>query len=261
MEERKTIYYSDELNDEFSTFKTQPRAIDSSWNYDDSSAGSQIKRFFVYRILIHPMAWLYTHLVFHRKLVGKNLLGPYHRTGLFMYGNHTQPVGDAFMQACITYPRTNYVIVHPNNLEVPFFGKLIPYLGALPIPDTIDAYRNFKAAIADKIARKHPVVIYPEAHIWPYYTRIRPFADTSFAYPVDLNTPVFCFVNTYKRRRFSNKPRIVTYIGGPFFPDKSLDRKAARKKLRDQVYERMVELSSNSDIEYIRYIKKEKNNG
>lgn len=261
MPKTQTIYYSDELNDEFSTFKTQPRRIDASWNYDDSSTKSRIRRFFVYRILIHPMASLYTHLVFQRKLVGKALLKPYRHTGIFMYGNHTQPIGDAFMQACITYPRTNYVIVHPNNLDVPFFGPLIPDLGALPVPDTIDAYRNFKAAIADKIEKNHPVVIYPEAHIWPYYTRIRPFADTSFAYPVELNAPVFCFVNTYQRRRFSSRPRIVTYIGGPFFPDKTLDRKAARKKLRDQVHKRMVELSSHSEVEYIRYIKKEVSNG
>ncbi len=261
MHTQQTIYYKDELNDEFSTFKTKARTIDSSWNYDDSSKKSRIKRFFVYRLLVYPMAWLYTHLAFHRTIVGKALLKPYRHRGIFMYGNHTQPVGDAFMQACITYPRTNYVIVHPNNLEVPFFGPLIPALGALPVPDTIDAYRNFKKAISDKISRNHPVVIYPEAHIWPYYTKIRPFADTSFAYPVELNAPVFCFVNTYQKRLLGNKPKIVTYIGGPFFADASLDRKTARKKLRDQVHKRMVELSEHSDVEYIKYIKKEDNNG
>ncbi len=261
MRAQGTIYYSDELKDEFSSFKTQTRKIDSSWNYDDSSRSKKLKRFFVYRVLIHPMAWLYTRLVFHRRIVGKALLKPFRHKGIFMYGNHTQPVGDAFMQACITYPRTNYVIVHPNNLDVPFFGPLTPALGALPIPDTVDAYRNFKSAIADKIRRNHPVVIYPEAHIWPYYTKIRPFADTSFAYPVELDAPVFCFVNTYQKRHFSKRPRIVTYIGGPFFPDSGLDRKAARKKLRDQVYKRMVELSGHSNVEYIRYIRKEDPNG
>ncbi len=261
MEDRKTIYYTDELNDEFSTFTTKARKIDENWDYDDNATGKKVARFFIYRILIHPMAAFYSRIIFRRTIVGKKLLKPYRRTGIFMYGNHTQPLGDAFMQACITYPRTNYVLVHPNNLDVPFFGRLTPALGALPIPDTISAYRNFKAAIEDKIRRRHPVVIYPEAHIWPYYTKIRPFVDTSFAYPVSLDAPVFCFVNAYKRSRLFKRPRIVTYIGGPFFADKELDAKAARRKLRDQVHKRMTELATNSDIELITYIKKEASNG
>lgn len=261
MKEKKVIYYTDELNDEFSTFKGNPPVIDSTYDYDDSTFARQLKRFFIYRILVFPMAWAYTRLAMHRRLVGKEKLKPYRKTGIFLYGNHTQPVGDAFMQACMTYPRTNYVIVHPNNLTVPFFGPMTPALGALPIPGNTTAYRNFTKAIADKIARRHPVVIYPEAHIWPYYTKIRPFPDMSFGYPANLNTPVFCFVNTYRKRRVSKKPKVVTYIDGPFFPDMELDPKSRRKKLRDEVYNRMTELAQNSDCEYIRYIRKEEDNG
>jgi len=261
MEKRRVIYYTDELNDEFSEFKADPPVIDGSYNYDDNSFGRKLRRFFTYRILIFPMAWIYTRFVMHRTLKGKEKLRPYRKTGIFMYGNHTQPVGDAFMQACITYPRTNYVVVHPNNLTVPFFGPLTPALGALPIPGNTAAYRNFTKAIADKIARRHPVVIYPEAHIWPYYTKIRPFPETSFVYPVTNNAPAFCFVNTYQKRKHSEKPRIVTYIEGPFFPDESLDPKSRRKKLRDEVYSAMCRLAEHSDCEYIKYIKKEENNG
>ncbi len=261
MDKREVIYYSDELNDEFSTFTTSPPVIDGSYDYDDNPLGKKLSRFFIYRLLIHPMASFYTHVIWGRKLVGKKLLKPYRKVGFFMYGNHTQPLGDAFMQACITYPRLNYVIVHPNNLTVPFFGKLTPALGALPIPGNTAAYRNFKAAIEDKIRRRHPVVIYPEAHIWPYYTRIRPFVDTSFVYPVTLNAPTFCFVNTYQRRRFSKRPRMVTYIDGSFYPDKSLDQKSQRKQLRDVVYNSMVKLSAHSNVEVIKYIKKEEQNG
>ena len=257
MEKGKTIYYTDQLNDDFSGFTAKGPVINENWDYDDNSIGKKIKRFLIYRILIHPIAAFYSRVIFRRKIVGKGLLKKYKHTGIFMYGNHTQIVGDAFLQACITYPRTNYVLVNPANLEVPVIGKLIPALGALPIPSTISAYRNFKAAIEDKIKRKHPVVIYPEAHIWPYYTGIRPFADTSFAYPVNLDAPVFCFVNTYKKSKIFQRPRIITYIGGPFFPDKELNLKSARKKMRDQVYKRMTELASHSNVDVVRYLKKE----
>ena len=261
MENRPTIYYTDELKDEFSTFKTTPPVIDGDYPYDDRSFGRQLKRFIVYRIMIFPVAWLHSKLAFHRKTVGKEKLRQYKKQGIFLFGNHTQPVGDAFLQACLTYPRTNYVVVHPNNLMVPFFGKLIPHLGALPLPDTIPAYKNFRKAIEDRIHEGHPVVIYPEAHIWPWYTGIRPFVDTSMAYPVQLKAPSFCFVNTYQRRRFGKKPRMVTYIDGPFFPDESLSPREQKKQLRDTLYEHMLELSKHSDVDYIRYVKKEEKDG
>ena len=103
------------------------------------------------------------------------------------------------------------------------------------------------------------MVIYPEAHIWPWYTKIRPFADTSFAYPVQLKAPVFCFVNTYQKtgKRF----RMVTYIRGPFFADDSLNSKQQRKKLRDEVFQCMSKLAENSNFEMIEYKRKEEENG
>lgn len=68
-------------------------------------------------------------------------------------------------------------------------------------------------------------MIYPEAHIWPFYTGIRPFPDTSFRYPVQQKLPVFCLTNTYQRRGKSHIPQIVTYLDGPFYPDAELPAK------------------------------------
>ena len=261
MEKRKVIYYSDELNDEFSTFKTEAPVIDGSYKYIDDSLSKRISGFIIYRLIMYPIAFLYSKLVFRRKIVGKEKLRPYKKMGIFLYGNHTQPVGDAFMQSCLTYPRKNYVIVHPNNLKVPVIGRFTPLLGALPLPDGMAAYKNFREAINCRINGGSPVVIYPEAHIWPYYTRIRPFPDTSFTYPAELDAPCFCFVNTYKKRKFFKRPKIVTYIDGPFFPDKSLDKRKRRDALRNAVYQSMTALSKHSDAEYIKYIKREETDG
>ena len=101
-------------------------------------------------------------------------------------------------------------------------------------------------------------MIYPEAHIWPYYTHIRPFPDGSFGYPAKDGTPVFCFVNTYQKRGNKRKPRMTTYIDGPFYPDMELPLKQRRKKLRDEVYAQMCKRAELSNVEVIQYIKKEK---
>ena len=106
------------------------------------------------------------------------------------------------------------------------------------------------------------IVVYPEAHIWPYYTKIRPFPDTSFRYPVEIGVPSFCFVNTYHKRKIRKRPKMITYIDGPFFPkEEATDLHEKMKSLRDQVHDRMVELSQNSDVEVIRYIRKEAAHG
>ena len=113
--------------------------------------------------------------------------------------------------------------------------------------------------IGKKITAKKCVMIYPEAHIWPYYTGIRPFRELSFRYPVQYQTPVFCLTNTYQKRRFSKRPRIVTYIDGPFYPDGTLSMKQQKQKLRDEVYERMKERAGNSNVTVIRYEKEKEN--
>lgn len=99
-------------------------------------------------------------------------------------------------------------------------------------------------------------MIYPEAHIWPYYTKIRPFKDSSFRYPVQYQCPVICFTNTYQKRKHSKKPQIVTYVDGPFYPDAKLRGKEQKADLRNRVYEQMKERSSRNTLVLATYIKK-----
>ncbi len=59
-------------------------------------------------------------------------------------------------------------------------------LGALPVPDSISEYKKFSKAYKKRISDGHPVVIYPEAHVWPYYTGIRPFERRPSAFQQSL---------------------------------------------------------------------------
>ena len=62
---------------------------------------------------------------------------------------------------------------------------------------------------------------------------------------------------TYRKRLLGRKPRTVTYLDGPFWPDKDLPPRARAQALRDRLYETMVQRSRESDCQYIRYVKKE----
>ena len=256
MDERKVIYFEDELNDEFSTAVIEPRRIDESYVYRKDSAWKSFTHFFWYRIIATPIAFFYTKIAHGHKIVGKDRLRKFKRSGYFLYGNHTHALADSVIPSMITLPKDAYVIVHPSNVSIPYIRRVATSLGALPLPDTLGAYKNFISAVRSRYRDGCAVVIYPEAHIWPYYTKIRPFKDDSFHYPVSLCAPVFCFTNTYQKRRLSKKPRIVTYIDGPFFPKDGLSATKQRADLRNQVYECMCERAKSSNVVMIEYKRK-----
>lgn len=253
MEERKVIYYKDELKDEFSKAKIEPRKIDENYKYKHGIIWD-ICSYIMQNIISMPIKVLYSKIKFRIQYIGKEKLKPYKKQGYFIYANHTQVFADTFIPSVGNYPKRNFLIVNPANVSIKYAKTLIEMLGAIPTPDTKIAMKNFLEIIKEKISKKYSITIYPEAHIWPYYTKIRNFKDVSFKYPVELQTPVFCMTNTYKKCK-KNKIKIVTYIDGPFFANTELPKKQSQKDLRDRVYECMVKRSYNSDIEYIKYIK------
>ncbi len=256
--EKKTIYYKDELNDEFSTAEIIPRVIDEKYKYKHGFLWN-VCSWVIQNIISMPIKIGYAKMKFRIKYIGKEKLKNSKNTGYFVYANHTQVFADTFIPSIAIFPKRNFLIVNPENISVKPFGWLVEMLGAVPVPGNKSAMKSFLETIEEKIQKKYSITIYPEAHIWPYYTKIRPFKSVSFKYPVELKKPVFCITNTYqKRSNFSDKVNIVSYIDGPFYVDEKLKSvKEQKEDLRNRVYECMVERSKNSNIEVIEYIKVE----
>ena len=226
----KIIYYEDELNDEFSKSSIEPRIIDENYKYVHKNPLWNLCSFVLQNILSVPIKILYAKIKFRIKYIGKEKIKPYKNEGYFIYGNHTQPFADTFIPSIPMYPKRNFLIVNPVNISLKGTGTLVEMLGAMPIPSNKSAMKNFLEAIKQKINKGYAITIYPEAHIWPYYTKIRPFKDVSFKYPVQLEKPAFCITNTYQSYGKNNKKiKIVSYIDGPFFPNKELTLKEQQK--------------------------------
>ena len=252
--ERKVIYYKDELNDEFSIPKIEARVIDENYKYEHNILWNMCS-YILQNVISMPIKVLYQKIRFRLKYVGKEKLKECKNQGYFIYANHTQPFADTFIPSVANYPKRNFLIVNPVNISLKGTGTLVEMLGAIPIPSNVAGMKNFLTTIKKKIEKKSSITIYPEAHIWPYYTKIRPFKAVSFKYPVQLKTPVYCMTNTYQSYgKKNNKIKIVTYIDGPFYPDTNLSEKEQQQELRDRVYNTMVERSKNSNIEHIKYI-------
>ena len=256
METKKIIYYEDELNDEFSEAVIIPRKIDDKYKYKHSIIWESIS-YIMQNFLSMPIKVLYSKIKFKIKFIGKEKFKASKNTGYFIYINHTQAFCDTFIPSIANYPKRNFLIVNPANVSMKGMQNLVELLGAIPTPDTKTAMKNFLKIVEERIKNKNSITIYPEAHIWPYYTKIRPFKDVSFKYPVQLEVPSYCITNTYQSYgKNNNKVKIISYIDGPFYADKELSIKEAQKDLRNRIYETMVERSKNSNIEVIKYIKK-----
>lgn len=198
-------------------------------------------------------SFVYTKIVLSVKVKNKKILK---EKNFFIYANHTQALGDAFNPFCLLFPKKPKIIVASSNLGIKGIGKLLPYLGALPIPNDIHQMKDFIKTV-NYYAKNSPIIIYPEAHVWPYNTFIREFPITSFDFPVTNNVPSYVMVTTYQKRKHFKKPKITVYFDGPFYPDNLETKKEKMKNLHDKVYNSMVDLSKNSTYSYIEYKKKD----
>lgn len=258
--EEEIIYYSDELNDDFANSNIQAIKIDENYKYIHTNPFWKMAEFFVHRILFTFPCYIYSKLKFGIKIDNrKAILNELKKgKGAFIYHNHTQIVLDPFLPTFLAFPHKGYIIANPDNISMPVLGKLNRMNGAIPVPDTIGASKKFMKAIEYYIQRGKMISIYPEAHVWPYYTGIRNFTDVSFKYPVKYNVPIFTCTTTYYKKK--NKVRIKLFVDGPFYPDTTLKTKDATKKLRDIAYNMMVDRckSENTYSKY-KYVRKNEN--
>lgn len=250
------VYHS--FEDDFVRSGDQDHTLPADYAWVRADGPTRLAKTILYPIAF-ACGWVYLRAHLRWRVEGREVLerrdapAPRRGGGFVLYCNHTQPVGDPFAPALAVHPARTYVVCSPSNLGIPLLGRLLPTLGALPVPDTLVGMRAFRDAVAQRLAEGAAVVVYPEAHVWPYATMIRPFPASSFAFAVDNHVPAFCMTTTYQRRRHGDKPRATAYLDGPFWPREGIPRRQAREELRDEVHAAMVARSHRSTYEYVRY--------
>ena len=70
----RTVYYTDERTDEFSSAEIEPRRIDESYRYIDPRPGWKAARFIAYRLFAMPAAFLYCKLALHARFENRQVL-------------------------------------------------------------------------------------------------------------------------------------------------------------------------------------------
>lgn len=254
----RTYYYSDELNDDFAENNIKVKELPADHPYFPKSPIRRAWAFVLHHFIATPLVFVLQKIAYGEKIVGREKLRPYKKTGFYLYGNHTRSMGDAYMPSLVCFPRKPYIIVGPAAVSVKGIGNLVEDLGALPLASSVAGKSNFHAAMRRHAELGHIVAIYPEAHIWPGYTGIRRFRDGSFRYPVEYGKPVFTATCTYHKRRLLPGARCIVYVDGPFFAEGPLGPREARAELCREAYEAMVERASTSTYSPNSYVYAEK---
>ncbi len=249
----KTVYYSDELTDDFAGTDIQTKHVDGRMKYVNHNPVWNFFAFLLYYMLALPIVWLVAKVRFGLKVKHRKNLRLARKTGYFLYGNHTQAV-DSVTPAILAAPKKAYLIADPDAVSIKGLKNIVLMLGAIPVPDTLGGMKLLMSTVEKRIRQKSVVAIYPEAHIWPYYNGIRNFPSTSFRYPLKLDVPVFAMVTTYRERKGHKRPGMTLTISEPFYPNKNLGFKEAQEDLRDRVYGFMKKVSlTEQNVEYIHY--------
>ena len=251
----KTFYYRDELHDDFAGTDINTQRIDGTYRYLTKNPVRKGFAWFLHHIIATPIVFLYNKVGHGERIVGREKLKPYKKTGFFLYGNHTRAGGDGYEPSLVSFPRKAYIIAGPDAVSIPGVRRIVQDLGVIPLPSDTASARHFHEALRDLSEKGCPVAIYPEAHIWPYYTKIRPFPDGSFRYPAEFGKPVFTFTTTYQKRGFLPLQRATVYIDGPFFADPSKNVRENREALREAAYEAMMRRSEESTFARYHYVK------
>lgn len=255
MKKQQTYFYSNE-HDEVKIFNIKKTTIDENYKYSTKNPFYNFLSLLTYWFFAKPIAWFYFVIIKRVKFKNKHVMKNYKKSSYFIYSNHTQQYCDCFCPALICLNKKPHIIVNADNISISFWGKLLKMWGALPLPDNLSATKNFYSAIENTLSKNNPIVIYPEAHLWPYYTKIREFNNVSFRYPIKYNKPVFTFTTVYKRKKLGKKPKILIYVDGPFFADQNLSDKEKQQNLRDKVYLQLKNRASLSNYEFVKYIKR-----
>lgn len=184
--------------------------------------------------------------------------------GYFIYANH-EGVFDVICNLYVGGKKRVNTVGHSGAFSIIAARPFLRLLGYLPLPNSPRYLLNFQSTIEDLVKNQQQIVaIFPEATLWPYYTKIRHFKYSSFRYPARINAPVVPVF--YARRvkkgfwKLFRKPRLSVLIGDPIYPKKELSERENINYLGESCYNSLVNLSNSINQEvYVKYIYRDKN--
>lgn len=262
MKAERVIYYEDPLQDDFAGNQIKTCKVGKEFPFIRQGKFWRAASFLVYYGVAAPLVWVITKVHLGLRFENRKVLKQAGKQGYYLYANHTQTL-DPFIPPMAAWPKKAYTVANADAVSIKGLRWAVMMLGALPVPTQRAALPAFTKAVLQRAEQGNVVSIYPEAHIWPFYTGVRPFRATSFRYPAAQGLPSFIAVTTYRRRRglfaLIRRPGMTVHFEGPFYPNADLPVRQAAEDLRERIYRRMCALTEREDnVCYIRYEQRRK---
>lgn len=256
--EKKIVYYSDYLHDDFAVNKIKTKKVKEDYKYINNNIFFKMFSWFIRYIIAVPILTVVTYFYNGTKIYNKKVLKQVKHKGYFLYANHTQTLDPCAHVVRINPSKYTCIIASHDAFSInKFVTFLVKSLGTIPIPNTPKMYNSYLKAMSYHINKKHRVLLYPEKHIWPYYNKIRDFTADTFRYPVLNNAPIITATTCYKKVKLFKRPRIKIYLDGPFYPNLNLAYRDAVNDLKNIALEAMKNRANVEwNYEYIIYKKK-----
>ena len=252
---KKVITYTGAEAEDFASWEIKQKKLPPDYAYFPKTFFRKGFAFVFYHLIATPLVFLMQKILYGERIVGRKKLRPYRKSGYFLYGNHTRAAGDAYAPSLVAFPKKAYILANPDCVSIPGLRRVVEDLGAVPLPTSAAGWRNFREAIRIHAELGHVIAVYPEAHIWPYFTGIRPFPSASFRYPAEEGKPVFTFTAVYRRRLFFRLPRVVLFIDGPYFGREGASARENQEILCRQCRDAMTRRASLSTYRHVEYRK------
>ncbi len=256
----KTIYWKDELHDDFDEVGLSRPNVPEGYKYKRTNPINNFFSGILYHVIAKPVLGLYC-LFKGIKIVNKKELKKLKGQGAYIYSNHVA-ISDVFkFQSFVFFNKKRVNIIgYSDSLSMPIVRNLCRALGYLPLPLKGDL--NNMVALTESLdfytKKGQFILIYPEAHIWPYYTKIRDFRSGSFIYPARSMSPVIPIVTIWRKPILGKKPKQTLVIGEIIYPKENKSIMENKDYLHKKCLEQMKEISSRYEqYEYITYIKVE----
>ena len=200
-------------------YRKPHKIVDEKYNYAK-------KKYFFYHFgtfLLRLLAWflipIWAKLFSHYKIYGKKNLKRVKHTGVLITCNHVH-LTDAPLMATRLFgiKRKVRFVMLSESRDIPVAGPLLEALGGVPLGDTINGMKHLNGYINILLKRKKPVLIFPEASLWPYYRKIRPFSRGTFLFAEQSGAPILPVIITFRTRR-NGKQKMIINILKPIYPE------------------------------------------
>jgi 1-acyl-sn-glycerol-3-phosphate acyltransferase len=177
--------------------------------------------FVFYYLIAFPLLWIYVTFLLgvrfrHRKYL-RDIKG-----GAVLVSNHVHTL-DSAMNGVAAFPKKPIFTGLKANFRLPLAGFLVNILGTVPVPETRSESRVFLNELTRHARSGRFVHFFPEGHLIPYDTELRPFKKGAFQVAEEADVPIVPIGIAFKEKTsifpLLAKQKVVLSVGKPIYPD------------------------------------------